>query len=241
MSRARHRLLLASVSVAAAFVLLASVAMAASSATWEGITWGAVSGTDIDVVDGNLIVTDNNGSFPAAHYNTSVAFRNSPSQSVSFTMIDGGVDTVAGGVYIEYESAQWAGLTLGAGPGYDNYMVYWYNAAGADVLIDTHVRRTAGEHSFEVGLRDDGTVDFWIDGRRVVSAPDFGLEYIGDVYLRARGGADGDTVTYTSYAEGTYAVPTSKVECKNGGWQDFSNPAFKNQGQCVSFVMTTGN
>jgi hypothetical protein len=33
-------------------------------------------------------------------------------------------------------------------------------------------------------------------------------------------------------------LPTSKDECKNGGWQDFG--IFKNQGDCVSFVATGG-
>ena len=32
--------------------------------------------------------------------------------------------------------------------------------------------------------------------------------------------------------------PTSKQECKNGGWQQFNNPEFKNQGQCVSYVVS---
>jgi hypothetical protein len=32
--------------------------------------------------------------------------------------------------------------------------------------------------------------------------------------------------------------PTSKDECKNGGWRNF--PGFKNQGDCVSFVATGG-
>jgi hypothetical protein len=33
-------------------------------------------------------------------------------------------------------------------------------------------------------------------------------------------------------------LPTSKDQCKNGGWLDF--PDFKNQGECVSFVATGG-
>lgn len=31
-------------------------------------------------------------------------------------------------------------------------------------------------------------------------------------------------------------VPQSKDECKNKGWMNFSNPTFKNQGSCVSYV-----
>ena len=34
-------------------------------------------------------------------------------------------------------------------------------------------------------------------------------------------------------------LPTSKADCKNGGWQRFSFPySFKNQGDCIQFVNT---
>jgi hypothetical protein len=33
-------------------------------------------------------------------------------------------------------------------------------------------------------------------------------------------------------------VPTSKDQCKNGGWQTFNNPTFKNQGECVAYATT---
>ncbi len=29
--------------------------------------------------------------------------------------------------------------------------------------------------------------------------------------------------------------PTSKEQCKNGGWRNFNNPTFRNQGDCVSY------
>jgi hypothetical protein len=31
-------------------------------------------------------------------------------------------------------------------------------------------------------------------------------------------------------------APTSKDQCKKGGWKNFTDPVFKNQGQCVSYV-----
>lgn len=34
--------------------------------------------------------------------------------------------------------------------------------------------------------------------------------------------------------------PTTKDECKKGGWMSFNNPEFKNQGDCVSFVASNG-
>ena len=32
-----------------------------------------------------------------------------------------------------------------------------------------------------------------------------------------------------------------KDDCKNGGWQNFTSPSFKNQGDCVSFFATGGS
>ena len=34
--------------------------------------------------------------------------------------------------------------------------------------------------------------------------------------------------------------PTTKDQCKDGGWKTFNNPSFKNQGDCVSYVATGG-
>jgi glucuronoarabinoxylan endo-1,4-beta-xylanase len=34
--------------------------------------------------------------------------------------------------------------------------------------------------------------------------------------------------------------PTNKNQCKDGGWQTFNNPTFKNQGDCMSYVATGG-
>ena len=36
----------------------------------------------------------------------------------------------------------------------------------------------------------------------------------------------------------TQPLPTTKDQCKNGGWQTYG--VFKNQGDCVSFVATGG-
>ncbi len=34
--------------------------------------------------------------------------------------------------------------------------------------------------------------------------------------------------------------PTSADECKDGGWQKFDNPSFKNQGECASYLNSQG-
>lgn len=47
-------------------------------------------------------------------------------------------------------------------------------------------------------------------------------------------GTASDTTTYDF--EPAPVQPTDKAACMNGGWMGFSSPAFKNQGQCVSWV-----
>jgi hypothetical protein len=44
------------------------------------------------------------------------------------------------------------------------------------------------------------------------------------------------TVTVDNTTPPVVTTPTNKNECKNGGWQTFTNPSFKNQGQCVAFT-----
>lgn len=45
------------------------------------------------------------------------------------------------------------------------------------------------------------------------------------------GDCDGDGTTDTD-------PPADKDECKKGGWAAFNNPTFRNQGDCVSYVVT---
>jgi hypothetical protein len=46
---------------------------------------------------------------------------------------------------------------------------------------------------------------------------------------------DGVTFNDTTYDFEVGRAPTSKDDCKDGGWATFDDPAFKNQGDCVSF------
>lgn len=59
-------------------------------------------------------------------------------------------------------------------------------------------------------------------------------------------GLDGDTTVYDFElirdldGDGVADTPppTSKDQCKKGGWQKFNNPSFRNQGDCVSYTNT---
>ena len=46
----------------------------------------------------------------------------------------------------------------------------------------------------------------------------------------------GDDFAFKTYVGPPVVRPTSKAECKKGGWRRFTNPSFKNQGQCVAYV-----
>ncbi len=49
-------------------------------------------------------------------------------------------------------------------------------------------------------------------------------------------GGISDTFTSTTLAATVGTAPTDMGQCKNDGWKTFTNPSFKNQGQCVAFV-----
>jgi hypothetical protein len=58
-----------------------------------------------------------------------------------------------------------------------------------------------------------------------------GIRQIGIVTLQGNTYLDNLKITYTGVAAG----PTTKDDCKKGGWETYG---FKNQGQCVKFVET---
>jgi hypothetical protein len=62
-----------------------------------------------------------------------------------------------------------------------------------------------------------------------------------DVLIDVQGTADLTNIVVNGVTQvPLVGPPTSKDQCKKGGWQDFNNPTFKNQGDCVSFVASHG-
>lgn len=49
-----------------------------------------------------------------------------------------------------------------------------------------------------------------------------------------------DLVDFNGTTYDFQTAPSATGDCKNGGWQQFTSPKFKNQGDCVSFVATGG-
>jgi hypothetical protein len=44
----------------------------------------------------------------------------------------------------------------------------------------------------------------------------------------------------TSRTQPIITAPESKDDCKDGGWREFTDPSFRNQGQCIAFVASGG-
>ena len=65
------------------------------------------------------------------------------------------------------------------------------------------------------------------------------------VILDVQGSADVSAITVNGTSEvpvaTTSGTPMSKSDCKHGGWKTFTNPSFKNQGKCVSYVAHHSN
>src|SRR5215471_4170055 len=59
------------------------------------------------------------------------------------------------------------------------------------------------------------------------------------VLIDVEGTADLSDITVNGQLQ-VPAMPMTKDDCKNGGWQTFASRAFKNQGDCVSWVATKG-
>jgi hypothetical protein len=59
----------------------------------------------------------------------------------------------------------------------------------------------------------------------------------GTAWTNFVGNADKLTINGTTFDfEPAIGPPTTKAQCKKGGWRQFNNPSFKNQGQCVAYV-----
>ena len=57
-----------------------------------------------------------------------------------------------------------------------------------------------------------------------------------NVLIDVQGTADLSNITFNGQSQVPLTGgPTSKNQCKHGGWRSFTSPSFKNQGQCVSW------
>ena len=105
------------------------------------------------------------------------------------------------------------------------------------VLPGLQQRHADDERGWHSDLHVHGDDDFAAGGNQVPfpTGTITGVEILIDV----QGTANVTNIT----VNGETQVPTTqaaKDQCKNGGWQNFTSPSFKNQGDCVSFFATGG-
>lgn len=93
-------------------------------------------------------------------------------------------------------------------------------------------------------LNGDGTSTYLFDATTIADAGNqvpvpTGTITGAEVILDVEGEADLTDIAVNGIAQLPAPTngggPTSKADCKSGGWKTFTNPSFKNQGRCVSY------
>jgi hypothetical protein len=91
----------------------------------------------------------------------------------------------------------------------------------------------------------NGTVTYTFDAASLVAGGNqvpfpTGTITSVDILLDVQGSADVSNITFNGVLQVPAVTgggtPTTKASCKKGGWKTFTNPSFKNQGQCVAYV-----
>ena len=86
-------------------------------------------------------------------------------------------------------------------------------------------------------INGDGTATYSFTAADAFPSPITGTIQAVDVLIDVEGTADITNIMVNGVTEvPLVGPPTSKAQCKHGGWQTFNNPSFKNQGQCVAYV-----
>jgi hypothetical protein len=92
-------------------------------------------------------------------------------------------------------------------------------------------------------MNADGTATYTFTAATLAAAGQQVLTPTGtissvEVLIDVQGSADLTNITFNGVTQvPAVGPPTNKNQCKHGGWKSFTNPTFKNQGQCVAFVV----
>lgn len=91
----------------------------------------------------------------------------------------------------------------------------------------------------------NGTVTYLITPETLAAAgqpvPTGAISFVS-LMIDVQGTADVSKIAFNGVAEKLVKTkPDFTAPCKNGAWKTFTNPKFKNQGQCVKFVMHARN
>jgi hypothetical protein len=148
-------------------------------------------------------------------------------------------DTAYGGRLV-FEPYQNGAVTVGSGwQHWDAYGGTWWasktSAAGSNGLCPQSAPCTWAEVL-------TNWPDAQIAGNLLLKAGGNWTGFTGNADALTVGTAGGGSTTYDF--DPNLPAPTNKDQCKNGGWANYSDAggtAFKNQGDCVSYVATSGH
>ncbi len=110
--------------------------------------------------------------------------------------------------------------------GVEDAFVAKLNSTGTALVYATYLGGNSDDGG--VGITVDGTGDAFVSGW--TTSANFPNTPGG--IQPAFGGSNDAFVAKLNIP----SSPINKDQCKNGGWKNFNNPTFKNEGQCVSFV-----
>lgn len=114
--------------------------------------------------------------------------------------------------------------------------------------------------TFDLGVVESGTLSFTADNTAtaIVNGVNVGANAVWETVatvditsaltsgtntisiVASNQGGPGGLLALLDITHTPLRAPATKDDCKNGGWGSFNNPAFTNQGDCVSFVATGG-
>ena len=192
----------------AAVFMMSGTVLSQASVEWKGFHWNAYEAARItENYDGHLEVEPTSYYGGAAHYSTRIDFRSAKTPWIEATFLDDlqkrGIQLVIKNDYREYTH-------IGASVSHKNYVIYWYDyKSRSGGLVDTSIIRTSGQHTLKLGMRENGTVDYWIDDVRVWNTNNINPESFEDIYLAAQA----STGTFIDYQVGIdYRAPKSAVD-----------------------------
>lgn len=166
--------------------------------------------------------------------------------------IDADNDGVLVGIGMDWMFSSHSAASIGA----DNFLSgdNWPTSAGSPDVSFINRDALTGYNYWSADDPRTGFASYWAPFSTILgsSLPAYSIDATDKVYsidfvVGTSGNFNGMKAQFNSVELNgiTYPVipplvgpPTDKNQCKDNGWKTFNNPAFRNQGQCVSYVQS---
>ena len=108
-------------------------------------------------------------------------------------------------------------------------LIYVFNSAGQVTATCPNISCPSGGVTTQQCATNGGDSIF---NHIELADPNGFLGFCGDVSTAI----PGSTACNGVILQVTCAHPQTKADCMNGGWMNYTNPSFKDQGQCIDYV-----